>query len=210
MGERKMPDNGTKCSLDVPRCCELRPVGIVWKCTPTVSDLREIGNVLAGYERGSPWWHGDLLNAVHESGNAFDAAAVVADLAAATELGSQAIISRRRVAAFYPLEKRVRGTTFAHHHEAIVTGNLGVALEWLARASSEKWTTTDLRSALRAASITAPKAITPEARDIARVNDWAKARMPDVECVSARDARQLLAHLDAPCALVDMLRARAR
>lgn len=191
----------------LPPCAEALAQGLRWKSTPSLEDLRQLGRSLVHLERGSAWWVGDFLNEASRRIEPFDLATIMADLGAASGLGAQAVKTRRRVAAFYPFERRFASLHFSLHAEAIVAGDLETALAWLGRTEREKWSIGELRAAMRRDGETAPRA-KPVVDDVGRLAAWAARRCPEVAECGPTEAADLLGHLDVAVRLVDGLRAR--
>ena len=217
----------------LPSACSAGEQGLLWRCEPTRKELSKIGSALQQIERGNSWWWGDYLNKIVElhiaewkaeqrkQGQLFDAGEeainrrslkYLTTYAESSGLSSDTLWVRHKVAAFYPLDVRTQAVSFEHYREAMGSGSLANAIDWLRKAADGAWTVSDMRGHMRKELRGADGQPPIDGKTdvvLSRVECWAADLLPRADSLPKERSIRLLEHLSATAQLIDRLRANA-
>jgi len=199
--------------------------------TTDAETLRDAGAFLQAVDACSAWWWGDFLAAYcgYEIKAEEDENGPMDELTRGDKLkqysAKYAVIANREpktlwqylwVARFYNSSCRQEQLTWTHHVEATVgaDGDLAKAQEWLDAAIKHRWSSSELRAAIRKAKrADEADADGPEAQsllpiELTNCRRWASAAIHRVDDMDVEEARAHLAELDQVLAYAKALHAR--
>jgi ribosomal protein L20 len=187
--------------------------------TTDAETLRDAGAFLQAVDACSAWWWGDFLAAYcgYEIKAEEDENGPMDELTRGDKLkqysAKYAVIANREpktlwqylwVARFYNSSCRQEQLTWTHHVEATVgaDGDLAKAQEWLDAAIKHRWSSSELRAAIRKAKrADEADADGPEAQsllpiELTNCRRWASAAIHRVDDMDVEEARAHLAELE--------------
>jgi hypothetical protein len=143
------------------------------------------------------WWWGDYLNALDNEKTDTWA------LQYAEMLGvhPQTIRDYRRVAAYYPIERRIDVMSFEHHRTAMAVAPVERSLEWVVKAQADSLSVPEMRKEMRIqmAGVREPDTTRPDAydgmRELSLTSRWAKREVIKARAYPPEQARALLLEL---------------
>ena len=232
-----MTELATKRNTEIgkllPSGCTACEQGLLWRGDIQKAELQRIGKTLQQIDRGNSWWWGDYLNKIVElhiaewkaeqrkQGQLFDAGEeainrrslkYLTTYAESSGLSSDTLWVRHKVAAFYPLDVRTQAVSFEHYREAMGSGSLANAIDWLRKAADGAWTISDMRAHMRKELRGADGQPPIDGKTdvvLSRVECWAADLLPRADSLPKERSIRLLEHLSATAQLIDRLRANA-
>ncbi len=214
------------------------PRGVRFSATALVFDdvnestFLEAGAWLQRIEGCRAWWWGDYMLAYCAWKISQDSAVSINDpesvekarvtyttrYADTAGVSVETLRDWKGVAEFYPPPARIALLSFAHHREArdgISTPGprgLPAALQWLARALQDGWSSTVLRGAIRTARIAATGQTEPlppaRQQELYAFTRWARSHLTTIDKLNRAQAEALRTELEPASKLIAALDAK--